>query len=128
VKRGLLLLLLVAGTAWAQADLPDAGLPDMVVDSTGEDRASEEQDTTVPTPCLSARDCDRGFACIESKCTYQRYREATFDGCGAEATSGLWVAGAVLLLRRRYFLLKLTKLFFAAASSSSGVSAGDSPR
>ena len=101
MKRGLLLLLLVAGRARAQADLPDAGLPDVVVGGTGAERMSEEEDATLSTPCLSARDCDRGFACVHSKCTWQRYRDATFDGCGAEATSGLWLSGAVLLFRRR---------------------------
>ena len=113
MKHGLLLLFLVAGTARAQADLPDAGLPDVVVGGTGAERMSEEEDATLSTPCLSSHDCDRGFACINSKCTYQRYRDATFDGCGAEATSGLWLSGALLLfLRRRhsgFFLAKLTK-------------------
>lgn len=110
VKRGLLLSLLIAGTAArAQADLPDAGLPSVVVDQEGAERASEEADATAVT-CLSERDCDRGFACSNGKCTWRRYREATFEGCGAETTSGLWMLGAVLLLgRRRHFLLKFTK-------------------
>jgi hypothetical protein len=110
VKRGLLLFVLLAGAAWAQADLPDAGLPDAAVGGTGADRQTEEADSTVPTPCLSANDCDRGFACTNGTCTYQRYREATYDGCGAEAVGGLCVAGALLLLvRRRYFLSNFTK-------------------
>ena len=112
MKHGLLLLLLVAGTARAQADLPDAGLPDVVVGGTGAERASEEEDATLSTPCLSARDCDHGFACVNSKCTFQRYRDATFEGCGAEVTGGLWLSGALLLLRRRqsaFFFVKLTK-------------------
>ena len=110
MKCGLLFLLLVAGPTWAQADLPDAGLPDAAVGGTGADRQTEEADSTIPTPCLSARDCDRGFACTNGACTYRRYREATYDGCGAEAVTGLWISGALLLLtRRRYFLSNFTK-------------------
>ena len=110
MKRGLLFLVLVAGAAWAQADLPDAGLPDAAVGGTGADRQTEEADSTIPTPCLSARDCDRGFSCRNGACTYERYREATYDGCGAEAATGVWVWGALLLLlRRRYFLSNFTK-------------------
>lgn len=108
VTRGLLLLLLLAGPAWAQADLPDEGLPDASVGGTGAERSSEEEDSSLATPCLSERDCDRGLACRNGKCTWQRYRDATFEGCAA--TSGLWLLGAGLLLRRsRYFLLKFTK-------------------
>ena len=85
--RGLLFLLLIVGTAaWAQADLPDAGLPPVAVDEEGAERASEEEDTAAVT-CLSARDCDRGFACTDGKCTYRRYRDATFEGCGAATTA-----------------------------------------
>ena len=110
VTRWCLILSLCAPAAWAQADLPDAGLPPVVVDEEGAQRASEESDTSAVT-CLSANDCDRGFACTNGKCTYRRYRDATYEGCGAETTSGLWVLGALLLARPRrgYFLLKFTK-------------------
>ena len=101
MTRWLLLLVLLAGPALAQADLPDAGLPDAAVGGTGADRDSEEEDATISAPCLSERDCDRGFACNAGKCTWRRYREATFDGCGAQATTGLFLLGAVLLLLRR---------------------------
>lgn len=101
---------LLAGHALGQAELPDAGLPDASVGGSGAERATEEVDATTSDPCLSEKDCDRGFACVNSKCSYRRYREATFDGCGAMTTRGLWVLGAALLFtRRRYFLLKLTK-------------------
>lgn len=111
MTRGLLLLLLMASPALAQADLPDAGLPDAAVGGTGAERASEEEEDETSNPCLSDRDCDRGFACVADKCTYRRYREATFDGCGAQTATGLWLAGALLLLRRpaRYFFSKFTK-------------------
>lgn len=108
MRRLALLLLLLSGSARAQADLPDAGLPDASVGGTGAERSSEEEDATLSTPCLSERDCDRGLTCTNGKCSWQRYRDATFEGCGA--TSGLGLLGAVLLLRRRgYFLLKFTK-------------------
>ncbi len=110
MTRGLVLLAcLWALPALAQADLPDAGLPDTVVGGTGAERASEEQDTTSPTstPCQSDNDCDRGFQCLNLKCSYRQYRDATFRGC--EATPGLWLAGLVLLLRRRHFFEKFTK-------------------
>lgn len=96
----MLLLLLVAGPVFAQADLPDAGLPDASVGGTGAERASEEEEDETSNPCLSDRDCDRGFACVNTKCTWRRYREATFEGCGAETATGLWIAGALLLARR----------------------------
>lgn len=105
------LLLLVASPVLAQADLPDAGLPDASVGGTGAERASEEEEDATSNPCLSEKDCDRGFACVNNKCTWRRYREATFDGCGAQSVTGLSVFAALLLLRRRgpYFLAKFTK-------------------
>ncbi|MDP1830006.1 MAG: hypothetical protein Q8L48_42480 [Archangium sp.] len=110
MTRRLLVILLLAGPVMAQADLPDAGLPDAAVGGTGAERDSEEEDATLSSPCLSERDCDRGFACNAGKCTWRRYREATYEGCGAQATTGLFVLGAALLfVRRRYFLLKFTK-------------------
>lgn len=103
------LLLLVANPVLAQADLPDAGLPDASVGGTGAERASEEEEDAISNPCLSDRNCDRGFACVNRKCTWQRYREATVEGCGAQSVTGLCVFSALLLLRRRHFLVKFTK-------------------
>lgn len=105
--------LLLASAAFAQGhlpdDLPDAGLPDAAVGGTGAERASEEEEDETSNPCLQDRDCDHGFACVNSKCTYRRIRDATFEGCGAQVGTGLWVFGAVLLLRRVHFLSKRTK-------------------
>lgn len=109
VRHGVLLSMLLASAAFAQADLPDAGLPDAAVGETGAERASEEEEDATSNPCLQDRDCDRGFACRNNKCTYRRYRDATFEGCGAHVASGLWVVGAVLLARRVHFLSKRTK-------------------
>lgn len=98
--RGLALgLLLLSGLAWAQADLPDAGLPDAPVGETGAERSSEEEDANLETPCLSDRDCDRGFMCANGTCRWQRYRDATLEGCSA--AGGLWWCGAGLVLARR---------------------------
>lgn len=101
-----MLLWLIASPALGQADLPDAGLPDAAVGGTGAERASEEEEDSTSNPCLSDKDCDRGFACVNTRCSYRRYREATFDGCGATSIGGLWVLGAALLLLRRNFLVK----------------------
>ena len=91
----------------------DAGLPAVVVGGSDAERASEEDEDGTSNPCLSDRDCDRGFACVASRCTWRRYREATFEGCGAQATNGSWLLGAALLLRARrparHFLSNFTK-------------------
>lgn len=92
----LLLLVSLASISWAQADLPDAGLPDAAVGETGAERSSEEEDANLETPCLSSSDCDRGFVCTSGRCTYQRYRDAEFVGCGA--APGLALAGSALVL------------------------------
>ena len=106
--RPLLLLLCLAGPAWAQADLPDAGLPDAALENSGAERASEEEDQGTSTPCLSDRDCDRGLQCVNATCRWQRYRDATFEGCSA--TGGAWLVGAaVLLAGRRHLRSKRTK-------------------
>lgn len=102
-----LLSALAFGVAWAQgAELPDAGLPDASVGEAGAERASEEQEQGADAPCVSAADCDRGFACVEGRCTWQRARDATFLGCGS---GGLAAAAVGLLAVRRQRLANLTK-------------------
>lgn len=99
MRRLALCFSLLAGVAFAQADLPDAGLPDAPVGETGAERSSEEEDANLQTPCLSDRDCDRGFLCANGTCRWQRYRDATFEGCSS--AEGLWLCGAGLVLARR---------------------------
>lgn len=99
VLRCLTLLCLLSATAWAQADLPDAGLPDASVGGTGAERASEEEEDSTSNPCLSDRDCDRGLQCVNNKCTWRRYRDATFEGC--DHTGALVLGAALLLVTRK---------------------------
>ena len=93
-------MLLIAGPALGQAELPDAGLPDASVGGSAPDQKTEEGDSTTSDPCLTDHDCERGFSCVNTRCTYRRYREATYDGCGANTIGGLWVLGAALLFLR----------------------------
>ena len=97
--------MLAAPVAWAQADLPDAGLPDASIGEEGAERGSEEQDTSsnATTICLSSSDCDRGFQCIASHCVYRRFRDATEEGCvcSAPGAGWAWLAAAWWLRRRR---------------------------
>lgn len=110
MTRWLFLLSLLALPVRAQADLPDAGLPDAAVGGTGAERASEEEEDSLTNPCLSDRDCDQGFACVDRKCKWRRYRDATYEGCTAAPAGTLLVLGAALFaLRRRHFLVKRTK-------------------
>lgn len=97
-RFALLVVLFVAGAVRAQADLPDAGLPDASVGGTGAERASEEEEDATDNPCLSDRDCDHGFQCVQSKCRWRRYRDATFEGC--DHTGALMLGAVVLLLTR----------------------------
>lgn len=107
MSRWILLAGLWAAPCLAQADLPDAGLPDASVGGTGAERASEEEEDALDHPCLLDRDCERGFLCEGGRCTWRRYRDATFVGCTA-ATPGVSLV-ALAWLARRYFLAKRTK-------------------
>lgn len=99
-RLGALLGLLCVGVAHAQADLPDAGLPDAAVGGTGAERSSEEEEDSTNNPCLSDRDCDRGLQCVNTKCTWRRYRDATFEGCES-VPAGFVLAAVALLLRKK---------------------------
>lgn len=98
--------------ALAQADLPDAGLPDAAVDESGDGQQSEESQSQTPTTCLSESDCVRGFQCIERRCTWRPYRDASFSACSGTAASPLAVLALLGLWRARrgvHFLAKFTK-------------------
>ncbi len=100
MARWLLVFALLAAPAWADADLPDAGLPDASVGGTGAERASEEEEDATNNPCLDERDCDHGFACVDARCQWRPYRDAEFSLCGVTpALPLLWLVLAAL--RRR---------------------------
>jgi hypothetical protein len=101
-----LLLCSLAPLAWGQVDLPDAGLPDASVGGTGSERASEEEEDSINNPCLSDLDCDRGLQCLNNRCTWRAWREATQEGCSAAPGAMVLLCAALL---GRYFLVNLTK-------------------
>lgn len=75
-------LLLLPLAAIAQVD-PDASLPDASVGQGGADQSGQEGDDStgrVATDCRSDLDCDKGFACQDSRCVYVGTRKA--GGCG----------------------------------------------
>ena len=81
-------VLVSCATALAQDDTPDANsIPDASVGQGGAGRDSQEQDDSAARTCLSSADCDQGFVCRGGRCEYQRYRDATFEGCGCHAAA-----------------------------------------
>lgn len=101
VSRWLLVFALLAAPAWADADLPDAGLPDASVGGTGAERASEEEEDATTNPCLDDGDCDRGFQCLNAACTYRPYRDAEFSFCGTAPALPLLLLALAAFRRAR---------------------------
>jgi hypothetical protein len=79
----------------------DASLPDASVGSGGADRDSpDEGDGRLVIFCRLNRDCDRGFNCVDGKCNWAGYREATNGGCsGAPGLVGLGLGALALRVR-----------------------------
>lgn len=99
-RFGLVLVVLCSAGAFADPDVPDPTMvPDASVGQGGAQQGNEESDTT--TMCTSDRDCDRGLKCDHNKCTWQRYRQATFSGCGGKALATLALSLVVAGRRRR---------------------------
>lgn len=92
---------LACGAALAQVDTPDAaGFPDHSVGQGGADHTSPETEDSSST-CTYDTDCEHGFSCRNGRCSFNRVRDATFEGCAA-APGGLAAAAlALALLRRR---------------------------
>ncbi|MBE2253604.1 MAG: hypothetical protein IAE78_29010 [Myxococcus sp.] len=92
-------LLLGLVLSWgAQALALDASIPDASAGMGGADMTSEENE--MRDPCLSAKDCDRGFSCTNGRCVPTPVRNAA--GCGGGlAVSLVPLAGVVLLARRK---------------------------
>jgi len=81
-------------------DVPDPSMiPDASVGQGGAQQGSEESDTA--PACQSDNDCDRGLRCVQFKCTWQQYRQATFRGCGGKALAMAAVGLAFFASRRR---------------------------
>lgn len=95
--RNVLLALVVLSAPLALAqDLPDASLPDASVGMGGAEQGSEENDPGAP--CLSDRECDRGFTCRTGRCSPSPIKEAK---CGGLEASGAMAAVGLVLARRR---------------------------
>lgn len=81
----------------------DASIPDASVGGGGADRDSPDEGDGRPTVfCKFNRDCDRGFNCVNGKCTWAGYRDATNGGCsGAPGALALLLAAVALRVWRR---------------------------
>ncbi|MBM4380198.1 MAG: hypothetical protein FJ086_13030 [Deltaproteobacteria bacterium] len=92
-----------AGTgadAWLPALPPvDGGTVD--VGGAGQD-VPESDDATgrVPTTCRQSLECERGFSCVDGRCTWTAVRSAAGPGCLGASAAFLWTPLAALLLRR----------------------------
>jgi hypothetical protein len=107
--------LLAAGAARAQDDggadggggggveTLDASLPDASVGGGGADRDEpDEGDGRLVIFCRLNRDCDRGFNCLNGRCTWSGYRDATNGGCsGAPGIFGLGLGALAWRIRRK---------------------------
>jgi hypothetical protein len=96
MKKILLTVFVLVGT---QAFALDASLPDASAGMGGPDMNSEEND--MRDPCLSARDCDRGFACTNGRCVPTPVKNASGCGGGLAVAMLPLAAGLVLVARRR---------------------------
>lgn len=95
MRRTLLAMMVMWG---AEAAALDASLPDGSAGMGGADMTSEENE--MRDPCLSSRDCDRGFACTNGRCVPTPVRNAS--GCGGGlAVALLPLAVGVVAVGRR---------------------------
>jgi hypothetical protein len=96
-----------AGASDAGLSEPDAGpaLPDASVGTGCADCENPEaEDGTGRTPlfCRSSADCERGFQCQQSRCTYVGFQRAESSGCTSAIAGVSGLLGLVVLgLRRR---------------------------
>lgn len=77
----------------------DASVPDASVGMGGPEMTSEEND--MRDPCLSSRECDRGFACTNGRCVPAPVRNAAGCGGGALALLTLPLTALALTFTRR---------------------------
>lgn len=97
-------MLLLPAAARADAGLADdAGdrTPDASVGMGGAEMMTQEANETRPNgPCSLSRDCERGFACVNGRCSYVGFRQAE-QGCTAAPGVALLSLGVLLALARR---------------------------
>jgi hypothetical protein len=94
MKRVLTIIcLLLAPAAFAL----DASLPDASAGMGGADMTSEENE--MRDPCLSERECERGFVCTNGRCTPAPIRNAS--GCGGGLAMATLPLAFGLLVRAR---------------------------
>ena len=84
LSRTLVIAMLICGLD-ALAQTPpsefDASLPDASTGTGGAETSQEMDDGRSNTVCAQSRDCERGFTCNNSRCSYVGYRMATQPGC-----------------------------------------------
>jgi len=92
------------GDAGAQADagdlvgtLPAADGGTVDEGGAGQD-VPEADDATgrVPATCRQAIECERGFACVEGRCTWSGVRSAAGPGCLGASAALVWTPLALL--------------------------------
>jgi hypothetical protein len=94
MKRALITFsLLLAPASWAL----DASIPDASAGMGGADMTSEENE--MRDPCLSSRECERGFVCTSGRCTPAPIRNAS--GCGGGLAMATLPLAFGLLVRAR---------------------------
>ncbi|MCU0701941.1 MAG: hypothetical protein MUC96_36025 [Myxococcaceae bacterium] len=94
MKRALpFFFLLLAPAAMAL----DASIPDASAGMGGADMTSEENE--MRDPCLSSRECERGFVCTDGRCTPAPIRNAS--GCGGGMALATLPLALGLLVRSR---------------------------
>ncbi|MDX2014354.1 MAG: hypothetical protein SFW67_29415 [Myxococcaceae bacterium] len=77
----------------------DASIPDASAGMGGADMTSEENE--MRDPCLSSRECERGFVCTDGRCTPAPIRNASGCGGGGMALATLPLAFGLLVRSRK---------------------------
>lgn len=77
----------------------DASIPDGSAGMGGSEMTSEENE--MRDPCLSSRECDRGFSCTAGRCVPAPIKNASGCGGGIAMSVLPFTALALTLARRR---------------------------
>jgi hypothetical protein len=90
----------------AGADAGEPSLPRVdggTVDTGGAGQDVPESDDAtgrVPRSCRQSIECERGFSCVDGRCTWSGVRSAAGPGCLGASAAFIWMPLAGLLLRR----------------------------